>query len=194
MAHRRLKAIRLARIAGFPRIIPFTPKFLGDVRWTGLPGRCWLGAALLLAFSVALLPAAVATTKKPPPRPININSANSTELQQVPGIGPATADKILQMRKSYGAFKSVDDLLAIRGIGKKRLDKMRKYLVAGQSPAPAKPVAAKSVIRSRPAAKNSSLPDKTAVSVKSPAKPTASDKPPAAGEEADADSDEEPQR
>jgi competence ComEA-like helix-hairpin-helix protein len=53
-------------------------------------------------------------------------------LQQVPGIGPATADKILQMRKSYGPFKSVDDLLAVRGIGKKRLEKMRKYLTAGK--------------------------------------------------------------
>jgi hypothetical protein len=36
----------------------------------------------------------------------------------VPGIGPSTADKILQTRKSYGAYKSVDDLLAIKGIGK----------------------------------------------------------------------------
>jgi len=32
------------------------------------------------------------------------------------------------MRKSYGAFKSMDDLLAIRGVGQKRLEKMRKYL------------------------------------------------------------------
>ncbi len=81
---------------------------------------------------------ALATSKKPPVHPININAANSEELQQVPGIGPATADKILQMRKSYGAFKSVDDLLATRGIGPKRLGKMRKYLVAGRSPQPAK--------------------------------------------------------
>src|SRR5713101_624536 len=48
---------------------------------------------------------------------------------------PATAEKILQMRKSYGAFKSVDDLLAIRGLGAKRLEKMRKYLTVGK-PAP----------------------------------------------------------
>src|SRR5882757_5880780 len=76
-----------------------------------------------------------AATKKPPLKPININTANSDELQQVPGIGPATAEKILQMRKSYGAFKSVDDLLAIRGLGAKRLEKMRKYLTVGK-PAP----------------------------------------------------------
>lgn len=56
----------------------------------------------------------------------------------VPGIGPATAEKILQMRKSYGAFKSVDDLVAIRGIGKKRLDKMRKYLTVGRPAAASK--------------------------------------------------------
>jgi competence protein ComEA len=53
--------------------------------------------------------------------------------QLVPGIGPATADKILQMRKSCGAFKSVDDLLSIRGLGAKRLEKMRKYLTVGSS-------------------------------------------------------------
>jgi competence protein ComEA len=88
----------------------------------------------LLCFSLFLsLSAAVgANKKKPPARPVNINTATSEELQQVPGIGPATAQKILQMRKSYGPFKSVDDLLAIRGLGQKRLDKMRKYLTVGQ--------------------------------------------------------------
>src|SRR6202171_3448636 len=81
----------------------------------------------LLAFCFVFA-AASGATKKPPLKPININTANSEELQEVPGIGPVTAEKILQMRKSYGAFKSVDDLLSIRGIGKKRLEKMRKYL------------------------------------------------------------------
>jgi competence ComEA-like helix-hairpin-helix protein len=71
--------------------------------------------------------------KKPPTQPVNINTATSEELQLVPGIGPSTAEKILRMRKSYGPFKSVDDLLAIRGLGPKRLEKMRKYLVAGKA-------------------------------------------------------------
>jgi competence ComEA-like helix-hairpin-helix protein len=75
--------------------------------------------------------------KKPPAHPINLNTATAAELQQVPGIGPSTADKILQMRKSYGAFRTVDDLRAVRGIGEKRLAKMRKYLTVG------KPVQAK---------------------------------------------------
>ena len=93
----------------------------------------------LLPFWMVLVGVSAATTKKPPLKPININVANSEELQQVPGIGPATADKILQMRKSYGAFKSVDDLLSIRGIGKKRLDKMRKYLTVSKVASTNKP-------------------------------------------------------
>src|SRR6266481_4843640 len=84
---------------------------------------------LAICFAFA---AVAGAAKKPPLKPININTANSEELQQVPGIGPATAEKILQMRKSYGAFKSVDDLLAIRGLGPKRLEKMRKYLTVGK--------------------------------------------------------------
>jgi competence ComEA-like helix-hairpin-helix protein len=117
-----------------------------------------------------------AATKKPPLRPININSATSDELQLVPGIGPATADKILQMRKSYGAFKSVDDLLAIRGIGKKRLDKMRKYLTAGKPAAPSRssrPANCDGCEKATPFAKEVTLP----VKPKAPAKHAAEEPP-----------------
>ena len=88
---------------------------------------------LSLIFCLILGAASYASTKKPPLKPVNINTAGSEELQQVPGIGPATAEKILQMRKSYGPFKSVDDLLAIKGLGRKRLEKMRRYLTVGKS-------------------------------------------------------------
>jgi competence ComEA-like helix-hairpin-helix protein len=58
-----------------------------------------------------------------PLRLVNLNTATALELQQVPGIGSSTTDKILKMRKSYGAFRSVDDLRAIKGIGPKRMEK-----------------------------------------------------------------------
>jgi competence protein ComEA len=99
--------------------------------------RIWL-SVVALCFAFAAISVA---TKKPPLKPININTANSEELQEVPGIGPATAEKILQMRKSYGTFKTVDDLLAIKGIGKKRLEKMRKYLTVSKSASGNKAVA-----------------------------------------------------
>jgi hypothetical protein len=51
---------------------------------------------------------------------------------------PVTADKILKICKSYGPFKSVDDLRAIKGIAPQRLEKMRKYLTVIQ-PSPKKP-------------------------------------------------------
>jgi comEA protein len=101
---------------------PHSPKF----------SICSAVALIWLFTALVFVNAASAATKKPPLKPVNLNSATSEELQEVPGIGPATAEKILQMRKSYGAFKSVDDLVAIRGIGKKRLDKMRKYLTVGK--------------------------------------------------------------
>src|SRR5450755_28446 len=103
--------------------------------------RSWFrtGVVALLFAVLAQSASTSAATKKPPLQPINLNSATSEELQLVLGIGPATAEKILLMRKSYGAFKSVDDLLAIRGIGKKRLDKMRKYLIAVKPASMGKP-------------------------------------------------------
>jgi competence ComEA-like helix-hairpin-helix protein len=85
-------------------------------------------AHLLLAISLLLVSLPLLAKKKPPLHPINLNTATADQLEEVPGIGPATAQKILDTRKSYGAFKSVDDLLSIKGIGQKRLDKMRKYL------------------------------------------------------------------
>jgi comEA protein len=93
-----------------------------------------LPVVLTLAFGLFVAPSFA--KKKPPASPVNLNTATSAQLQQVPGIGPSTADKILQMRKSYGAFKSVNDLLAVRGIGPKRLEKMRKYLVVSKTPPP----------------------------------------------------------
>jgi competence ComEA-like helix-hairpin-helix protein len=92
----------------------------------------FLAGALLLAF--LFLPILLTAKKRPPLHPININTANSAELQQVPGIGPATAEKILKMRKAHGPFKSVEELRAIKGIGPKRLAKMRLYLTVGDSP------------------------------------------------------------
>jgi comEA protein len=94
---------------------------------------------LLASLALCAISLGLAAKKKPPETPINLNTATSEELQLVPGIGPVTAEKILQMRKSYGAFKSVDDLRAVRGIGPKRLEKMRKYLTVGRPAAPKNP-------------------------------------------------------
>lgn len=56
---------------------------------------------------------------------ININQADSTTLQEIPGIGPATADKIIQYRDANGRFQSIEDLKNVSGIGEKTFEKMK---------------------------------------------------------------------
>lgn len=59
---------------------------------------------------------------------VNINTADLSELQSVPGIGPATAQKIIEYREHNGKFKSVEDILNVSGIGDKTLENMRPYI------------------------------------------------------------------
>ena len=59
------------------------------------------------------------------PWPININSANSERLEDLPGVGPATAAAIIAHRDQQGPFASVDQLADVRGIGPAKLEAIR---------------------------------------------------------------------
>ena len=72
---------------------------------------------------------------------IDVNTASQAQLEALNGIGPAKAKAIVDYRTKNGAFKSVDDLDKVSGIGKATLEKIRKDVVVGS----AKPVAAASV-------------------------------------------------
>ncbi|HEX7063857.1 MAG TPA: ComEA family DNA-binding protein [Bacillales bacterium] len=56
---------------------------------------------------------------------IGINSANTSELDELPGVGPATAEAIIAYRKKHGPFKKIEDLLKVSGIGDSTLQKMK---------------------------------------------------------------------
>jgi len=56
---------------------------------------------------------------------VNVNTANESELQALTGIGPAKAKAIIEYRTKNGAFKTVDDLLKVPGIGPAVLGKMK---------------------------------------------------------------------
>jgi competence protein ComEA len=58
---------------------------------------------------------------------VNINEANATELESLPGVGPATAQAILDYRSEHGRFRSVDDLLNVRGIGPAKLEQIKPH-------------------------------------------------------------------
>ena len=63
---------------------------------------------VILALMMIVLSAPVLyANKKPPLQPVNLNTASALELQQVPGIGPSAADKIVKMRKYVTVGKSV---------------------------------------------------------------------------------------
>jgi competence protein ComEA len=57
--------------------------------------------------------------------PVHLNSATMEQLDALPGIGPVTAQKILDYRQEHGAFGSVDELDAVPGIGPARLEQLR---------------------------------------------------------------------
>jgi competence ComEA-like helix-hairpin-helix protein len=87
----------------------------------------WL---LLLAF-VVVTPGEC--QKKPPATPLDLNAASIAQLEQVPGIGPATAKAIAQFREKSGPFRRVEDLLAIRGISQRKLAALRPYVTVVSS-------------------------------------------------------------
>jgi competence protein ComEA len=60
--------------------------------------------------------------------PVHLNTATIEELDALPGVGPVTAQKIIDFRQANGAFTSVDELDAVPGIGPARLEELRKLV------------------------------------------------------------------
>lgn len=62
---------------------------------------------------------------------VDLNTATKAELESVKGIGPSRAEAIIEYRKQHGAFKKVDELGKVKGIGDKSLDKLRGEVTVG---------------------------------------------------------------
>ncbi|CAN5734431.1 hypothetical protein BH24ACT22_BH24ACT22_09110 [soil metagenome] len=58
---------------------------------------------------------------------ININTADAEELDELPEVGPSTAQEIVDHRQANGLFRTVDDLEAVSGIGPKTLEKIKPF-------------------------------------------------------------------
>lgn len=64
----------------------------------------------------------------PKVKSINLNKADKTELMKLPGIGTMTADAIIKYREENNGFDEINQLLKVKGIGKKKLEKIAPYL------------------------------------------------------------------
>lgn len=62
---------------------------------------------------------------------VNLNSASAAELEKLPGIGPKTAHILVEDREKNGPFRSVDDLMRVKGIGPKKLEALRPLVTTG---------------------------------------------------------------
>ena len=104
-------------------------------------GLALTGAAALAALALCLLLAvrqpalAVPTYSPEAPWQLDVNRATWPELTLVPGVGPVLARRIVERRESAGLYRSLEDLLEVKGIGKIRLADMRPYLVIGEAAA-----------------------------------------------------------
>lgn len=89
-------------------------------------------ALTLAAALIFLFPGLPAFGKTLPSHPINLNTATLSQLEELPDVGSVMAHAILKFREYSGPFERVDDLLAIRGISHRRLDKIRPYVYVGK--------------------------------------------------------------
>ena len=78
--------------------------------------RTFIACSMAVLFALAMAAPLLAE--------IDINTASSAELQTIKGIGPATAQKIIDYRDANGPFNSINDVVRVKGIGQKTLQKM----------------------------------------------------------------------
>jgi competence protein ComEA len=98
---------------------------------------------LMLGLSAALAAAQTGAARKPTTAqttastPVNLNTASAAQLEALPGIGKATADRIVEYRQKNGSFKKAEDLMNVRGIGEKNFLKLKPLVTVGTSKADA---------------------------------------------------------
>jgi competence protein ComEA len=102
---------------------------------------------------------------------LNLNTATRDELIALPGIGPAKAQAILDYRSAHGAFRSVEELKDVKGIGAKRFEKLKGELTVGGAPGKAAAGSAEKASHPSPRAARSEVTTASRQEAATPRKP-----------------------
>lgn len=90
------------------------------------------GLAALLSLLLGVGVAAAA--EKAPAAKVDVNTASVEQLTALPGVGPTLAARIVEHRQKEGAFKSIQELMNVKGIGERSFQKLQPYLTVGEAP------------------------------------------------------------
>ena len=99
-------------------------------------GRVLARVALLLILAATTAAAADtvdATATPAATESVDLNSATTEQLTTIPGIGEAMAQRIIDWREEHGPFRRVEDLMKVKGIGERSLEKIRPHVSVGKS-------------------------------------------------------------
>lgn len=101
-----------------------------------LMGKLWQGncKTALLLYSPAPQQTVCATAS--PTGRLDINTATQAELETLPGVGPETARRIVEEREQNGPFYYPENLLSVKGIGPKTLERLREHICCQQPDQP----------------------------------------------------------
>jgi competence protein ComEA len=96
-----------------------------------------LGALLVTALALSTGSTALAQSDKTAAAAkatLNLNSATVDQLADLPGVGKATAQRILEYRQKNGGFKKIEELMNVKGIGEKSFLKLKPMITVAAKP------------------------------------------------------------
>ena len=97
----------------------------------------FVAAVLAAVFALGISAGVASAAAKAPTGKVNINTATAAQLTELPGVGEKLAARIVEFRQKQGPFKSTQELMNVKGIGEKNLQKLQQYLTVSDARGPA---------------------------------------------------------